>query len=83
MTEGAICFGVYINIQEGEVANYLSLHGELDVLHAADVVQEVIQFFWYMGPDHEYIINVLGSAEELVGCSVECSFFHEEVGHHK
>jgi len=34
----------------------LSLHGELDV--GMDVVEEVLQLYGSMGPDHECVIHV-------------------------
>jgi hypothetical protein len=56
VTQGTIWLSVYVNIQEGKVAIWVSLHGKLGVgMYAAEVDKEAIRFFWSMRPDHEHI----------------------------
>jgi hypothetical protein len=44
---------VYVDIQEGKMAIGLSLHGEFDVgMDVVEVVEEVLQLFGSMGPQH-------------------------------
>jgi Ca2+-binding EF-hand superfamily protein len=67
MSQAAIRSPVTIYIQEGDVAIFLSLHGELYVGVDVEVEEEVVQLFTSMGPDHEGVINV----SELTALLVE------------
>jgi hypothetical protein len=49
---------VYGNVQEGKVAIILDLHGESDIRVNVDAVQELIQLFWSMRPEDEYLFHL-------------------------
>jgi hypothetical protein len=80
---GAIWFSVYVIIQDGKVAVRPSLRGEFDVgMKVLEVVKGVIQIFWSMRPDHEFVIHVTEPTLGLVDYYIECHLlkvFHEEV----
>jgi len=70
--QGAIWSSVDVVNQEGKVAVWLSLHGELDVgMVVTEVVKDVIQLFGSMWPDHERIIYIMEPTHGLVGCLAE------------
>jgi len=78
---GAIWFSVYVIIQDGKVAVRPSLRGEFDVgMKVLEVVKGVIQIFWSMRPDHEFVVYAAESASGLVSRSAEChlpKFLHQ------
>lgn len=43
-------------------------------MYAAEVVKEVVQFFWYMRPYHEHVVKVMEPGNILVGCPAKCHF---------
>jgi hypothetical protein len=40
-------------------------------MYAIKVTEEIIQFLWYMRPDHKYVAHVTEPACRLVGCPAE------------
>jgi hypothetical protein len=56
---------VYTSIQEGEMAPYLRLHCELDVV---EVDKDVIRLFRSMGPDNERNVTSVSGREAVMPC---------------
>jgi len=85
--QGAIWSSVYVNIQEGKMAISLSLHSELYVrMDVVEVVEEVLQLFRSMRPDHECVIHVMEPTYGPLSHHAECyllKVFHEEVGNNR
>jgi len=73
VTHRTIWSSIYISVQEGYVAIWISCHGELDVgKYATEVVKEIIHsVFFSMKPDQKCIIHTTESVHMFVGCLAE------------
>ena len=79
--EGTICFACDVNIQEGDGAVLLLLHGEFDErMLAVQVEEEFLKCRLAVRPNHKGIVNV---AEPEVGAKISVldgvQFFHEQI----
>jgi hypothetical protein len=70
--------------QGRKIAVPLRLHSQLNTLmDTIQVVKELRQITWTMGPDDERVINVANTSERLVGRPLQSRFLkvlHEEIG---
>jgi len=63
VAQGALHFPVYVDVEKGQVAVCLYLHGELYIpVKAIQIVKKPVQLLCSMCPDEESVINKMEPA---------------------